>query len=77
MLVNVGEVCWCNLFFLLSIFTLSVVCLAGVVEVGVVGVAGFMVWSMCWLCCVLCRFVWICSRLCCVSFVPPAMYLLL
>ncbi len=56
----VGEVCWFILFFPLSIFTVLLVCSAGVAVVGVVGVGGFMVWAMCRLCCVfvgLCGFV--------------------
>ena len=59
----VEEDCWSILFFPLSIFILLVVCRAGVAEVGVVGVGGFMVWSMCLLRCVFFRFVWFCSRL--------------
>ena len=62
LLVIVGEYCWSILVFLLSIFILLVVYLTGVVEVGVVGVGGFMVLSRCWLCCAFCRFVWVCSR---------------
>ena len=35
-----GAYCWSIVVFLMSIFILLVVCLTGVVEVGVVGVVG-------------------------------------
>jgi hypothetical protein len=77
LLMLVEEVCWSIIFFPLSIFIVLVVCSAGVAVVGVVGVHGFMVWAMCHLCCVFCRFVWFCSRLWYSSSVPPALYRLL
>ena len=71
------EVCWSILFFPLSIFIVLVVCSAGVAVVGVVGVSEFMVWAMCRLCCVFCRFVWFCTSFLYSSYVPPALYRLL
>ena len=50
-LMLMEKICWSILFFPLSIFTVLLVCRAGVAVVGVVGVDGFMVWAMCLLCC--------------------------
>ena len=56
----VEEVCWSILFIPPSIFIVLVVCSAGAAVVGVLGVGGFVLWAMYWLCCVfvvLCGFV--------------------
>jgi len=75
--ILVGEVCWSILFFPFSISIVLVVCGARVAVVGVVGVGGFVVWAMCRLCCVFCRFVWFCTSLWYSSSVPPVLYRLL
>jgi len=74
LLMLVEEVCWSIQFFPLYNFIVFVVRRAGVAVLGVVGVGGLMVWAMCWLCCVVFRFVWFCSRLWCSSSFPSALY---
>ena len=53
----VGGVWWSILFIPSSMFVVLMVCSAWVAVVGVLGVGGYVLRAMYWLCCVFCRFV--------------------
>jgi hypothetical protein len=56
LLLFVGGCCCCVFLVLRLYFWMLVLCLSGVFVVGIVGVGGFMLWSLFCLCCVFLSF---------------------